>query len=156
MAERPNPVDVHVGQRLRLRRSLMGMSQERLGETLGLTFQQIQKYERGANRIGASRLFAISLALKVPVAWFFEEMDGAIRNDAASHGRGLSEPGAAFIMEGEAPTAEPPLIDRRETLELVRAFNRIRDATVRRRIFDLAKAVAALDDPSVQSDAGLA
>ncbi|TAL02822.1 MAG: XRE family transcriptional regulator, partial [Rhodospirillaceae bacterium] len=74
---KPNPVDVHVGNRVRLRRTLLGMSQEKLGESLGLTFQQVQKYERGANRIGASRLWDLSRVLDCPVAFFFEEMDQA-------------------------------------------------------------------------------
>src|ERR1700748_3815102 len=71
---KPNPVDVHVGSRVRLRRTLLGMSQEKLGEAIGLTFQQVQKYERGANRIGASRLFDLSRVLDVPVSFFFDEM----------------------------------------------------------------------------------
>src|SRR4051794_34996027 len=74
MDGKPNPIDVHVGARVRLRRTLLGMSQERLGEALGLTFQQVQKYERGTNRIGASRLFDLSRVLEVPVSFFFEEM----------------------------------------------------------------------------------
>ncbi len=156
MTERPNPVDVHVGQRLRLRRSLMGMSQERLGELLGLTFQQIQKYERGANRIGSSRLYAISRALEVPVAWFFEEMDGATRGAGIAHGPGLAEPPADFLMDGDPASVEPPLIDRRETLELVRAFNRIENPSVRRRIFELTKAIAAIGDAGVPPDEGAA
>jgi transcriptional regulator with XRE-family HTH domain len=156
MTDRPNPVDVHVGQRLRLRRSLMGMSQERLGEALGLTFQQIQKYERGANRIGSSRLYAISRALEVPVAWFFEEMDGATRGTGTAHGPGLAEPAADFLMDGDPAAAEPALVDRRETLELVRAFNRIQSPSIRRRIFDLTKAIAAMGDTGVPPDDGAA
>jgi transcriptional regulator with XRE-family HTH domain len=76
MAASPNPIDVHVGKRLRLRRTLLGMSQERLGESLGLTFQQVQKYERGANRIGSSRLFELGQILDVPVSFFFDDMPG--------------------------------------------------------------------------------
>src|SRR5215208_5533266 len=71
---KPNPIDVHVGSRVRLRRTLLGMSQEKLGEAIGLTFQQVQKYERGANRIGASRLFDLSRVLDVPVSFFFDDM----------------------------------------------------------------------------------
>ena len=73
----PHPVDVHVGTRVRLRRTLLGMSQEKLGEAIGLTFQQVQKYERGTNRIGASRLYELSRVLDVPVGFFFEEIDPA-------------------------------------------------------------------------------
>src|SRR5256885_4646469 len=73
MDGKPNPVDVHVGARVRLRRTLLGMSQEKLGDAIGLTFQQVQKYERGANRIGASRLYDLSRVLDVPVSYFFEE-----------------------------------------------------------------------------------
>src|SRR4028119_2048480 len=73
---RPSPIDVHVGGRVRLRRTLMGMSQERLGEALGLTFQQVQKYERGVNRIGASRLFDLARVLDVPIGFFFDDMPG--------------------------------------------------------------------------------
>src|SRR6476620_12335762 len=76
---KPNPVDVHVGSRVRLRRTLLGMSQERLGEAIGLTFQQVQKYERGANRVGASRLFDLSRVLDVPVSFFFEDMAPAVQ-----------------------------------------------------------------------------
>ncbi|MBL4614923.1 MAG: helix-turn-helix transcriptional regulator, partial [Magnetovibrio sp.] len=75
----PRPVDVHVGARLRQRRTLLGMSQEKLGEAVGLTFQQIQKYERGANRIGASRLYQLSNVLDVSVSYFFEEMPGEVQ-----------------------------------------------------------------------------
>ncbi len=75
---RPSPIDVHVGSRVRLRRTLLGMSQERLGEALGLTFQQVQKYERGVNRIGASRLFDLSRVLDVPISFFFDDMPGQV------------------------------------------------------------------------------
>src|ERR1041384_7946973 len=81
--KKPNPTDVHVGSRIRLRRNMLGMSQEKLGETLGITFQQIQKYEKGTNRVGASRLQAISEVLAVPVAFFFED---APAHNVAAHG----------------------------------------------------------------------
>lgn len=130
--ERPSPIDVHVGSRVRLRRTLLGMSQEKLGEAIGLTFQQVQKYERGANRIGASRLYDLSRVLDVPVSFFFDDMpDG----DGASREAVPAEPG------------EPDPMAKRETLELVRAYYRIEDPGVRRRIFDLTKAVANLDRP---------
>ena len=87
--KKPNPVDAHVGSRVRLRRMLLGMSQERLGESMGLTFQQVQKYEKGVNRIGASRLFQISKILDVPVQFFFEE---APYTGDGNAGRGMAEP----------------------------------------------------------------
>jgi len=130
---KPNPVDVHVGNRVRLRRTLLGMSQEKLGESLGLTFQQVQKYERGANRIGASRLWDLSRVLDCPVAFFFEEMDSETQSASP---RNLSV---------ETPDLEPREGDqmtKRETLELVRAYYKIRDYHVRRRIYELAKSLA--------------
>ncbi len=136
MSDLPHPVDVHVGQRLRLRRALMGLSQERLAELVGVTFQQIQKYERGANRIGSSRLYELARVLAVPIDYFFEGLE-----EARQPGPGLAEPAAGFRHE-TAARPEPRIIDRRETLELVRAFNRIPDPLVRRRLFDLAKALA--------------
>ena len=124
----PNPTDVHVGSRVRLRRTLLGMSQEKLGEAIGLTFQQVQKYERGANRVGASRLYDLSRVLDVPVSFFFEEM--APVEQRAS---GLAD-------SAERYESDPML--KRETLELVRAYYKITDPHVRRRLFDLAKALA--------------
>src|ERR1051325_5850247 len=91
---KPNPIDVHVGSRVRLRRTLLGMSQEKLGEAIGLTFQQVQKYERGANRIGASRLFDLSRVLDVPVSYFFEEMSSDVAQRTPSRIRGLGKPEA--------------------------------------------------------------
>lgn len=126
----PHPVDIHVGSRVRMRRTLLGMSQEKLGEALGLTFQQVQKYERGANRIGASRLHEISHILDVPVSFFFEEMGS---ETAAASAAGLSDEPAEF---------EHDPLAKRETLELVRAYYRIVDPKVRKRIFELTKAVA--------------
>jgi transcriptional regulator with XRE-family HTH domain len=142
MASKPNPIDVHVGKRLRLRRTLLGMSQERLGELLGLTFQQVQKYERGANRVGSSRLFELGRILNVPVAFFFDDLPEGLAGSTAGYaGAGLAEEGAAFKHQDE----ELPL-ERRETLELVRAYYRIADPAVRKRLFELAKALANLGD----------
>lgn len=141
----PHPVDRHVGQRLRLRRALLGMSQEKLAELVGVTFQQIQKYERGRTRIGASRLYDIARVLEVPVAWFFEELTPGDGETAATSFAGLAEPGAAFVYESATPAPSAPRFDRRETLELVRAFNRISDPLVRRRLYELTKALAALE-----------
>jgi len=135
----PNPIDVHVGARLRLRRTLLGMSQEKLGQAIGLTFQQVQKYERGTNRIGASRLHELAQVLEVPVSYFFADLnlpDGTSLNADApvKPPKGLSEPADVFYGN-EA-------IMRRETLELVRAYLRITDPQLRRRVFELAKAIA--------------
>jgi len=146
MASSPNPIDVHVGKRLRLRRTLLGMSQERLGESLGLTFQQVQKYERGANRIGSSRLFELGQILDVPVSFFFDDMPGTTA--AGAHGtasaRGLAEEGATFEhdLDDQLP------LDKRETLELIRAYYRISDPAVRKRLFELTKALGNLSGPA--------
>jgi len=133
---RPSPIDVHVGSRIRLRRTLLGMSQERLGEALGLTFQQVQKYERGVNRVGASRLFDLSRVLDVPISFFFDDMPDALAGSLnAAMGRsgvGLAEATAGFADD---------TLSRRETLELVRAYYRITDPAVRKRVFDLIKSM---------------
>jgi transcriptional regulator with XRE-family HTH domain len=134
-----DPIDVHVGSRVRLRRTLLGLSQERLGEAVGLTFQQIQKYERGANRIGASRMYDLAHVLDVPVSFFFDDMsDDVKQRDAAP---------MAVADDEDAPGAEPNPLNRRETLELVRAYYRISSARVRKRMFELVKAVARVEDP---------
>jgi transcriptional regulator with XRE-family HTH domain len=135
--KKPNPVDTHVGSRVRLRRMLLGMSQERLGESMGLTFQQVQKYEKGVNRIGASRLFQISKILDVPVQFFFEE---APHIGDAHSGRGMAEPESeAFILE---------FLNSREGLELNRAFVKIADGKVRKSVVDLVRALSATSSTS--------
>ena len=137
---KPNPIDVHVGGRVRLRRTLLGMSQEKLGEAIGLTFQQVQKYERGANRIGASRLFDLSRVLDVPVSFFFDDMaEGVSEQSPRMMAAGVGEEPAAF-------EADP--MTKRETLELVRAYYRIGDPGVRKRVFELAKALANAAEPA--------
>jgi transcriptional regulator with XRE-family HTH domain len=148
MATKPNPIDIHVGKRLRLRRTLLGMSQERLGELLSLTFQQIQKYERGVNRIGSSRLFELGQILDVPVSFFFDDMTDADVPGGQHATYGLAEDSAPFdhTLNGGST------LDRRETLELVRAYYRIADQTVRKRLFELAKALANLDSRQSQGD----
>lgn len=134
----PNPVDVHVGARVRLRRTLMGLSQERLGAAIGLTFQQVQKYERGANRVGASRLFDLARVLDVPVSFFYDDMPEGVR-----------EMSPLAIAHGAAGLGEEPVgfdndpLSRRETLELVRAYYAIPDPQIRKRVYELAKALAA-------------
>jgi transcriptional regulator with XRE-family HTH domain len=132
---RPSPIDVHVGSRIRLRRTLMGMSQERLGESLGLTFQQVQKYERGVNRVGASRLYDLSRVLDVPISFFFDDMP-----DPRANGIQVGVAGFAERPEGFGAPADDPL-SKRETLELVRAYYRITDPAVRKRVFDLIKSM---------------
>lgn len=133
--ERPRPVDVHVGSRVRLRRTMLGMSQEKLGQALGLTFQQVQKYERGTNRIGSSRLWELSKILDVPVSFFFDDMSTDV---AATGGR----PVAAGLAEESEAVYETDALAKRETLELVRAYYKIKNQKVRKRVFDLAKALA--------------
>jgi transcriptional regulator with XRE-family HTH domain len=137
---RPSPIDVHVGSRIRLRRTLMGMSQERLGEALGLTFQQVQKYERGVNRVGASRLFDLSRVLDVPISFFYDDMPESLASVYGGQ-QGAPTPrrsvGFAEAQDGFGEDA----INRRETLELVRAYYKITDMAVRKRVFDLIKSL---------------
>ena len=130
MVSVPNPIDVHVGRRVRLRRTLLGMSQEKLGEALRLTFQQVQKYERGVNRIGSSRLYHLSQILDVPVSFFFDDMPP------------LEEGAAPGLREGTGEPFERDPLVKRETLELVRAYYRISDPVARKRLFELTKAIA--------------
>ncbi len=126
----PHPVDVHVGGRVRLRRTFLGMSQTDLGNALGLTFQQIQKYERGANRISASRLYQLSHVLDVPLSYFFDDMPPLEEADVSGLCGGVEEPSA------------PDLMSKRETLELVRAYYCIRDPKVRNALRRAAVAMA--------------
>jgi transcriptional regulator with XRE-family HTH domain len=132
IAGEPHPVDVHVGSRVRLRRTLMGLSQEKLGEAVGLTFQQIQKYERGSNRIGASRLHEFSQILNVPVSFFFE--GGADDRAAPSRVRSGGN--------GKRKMSDEDFLQKRETLELVRAYYRVPDHLIRKKIFEMVKALA--------------
>lgn len=131
---RPSPIDVHVGSRIRLRRTLLGMSQERLGDQLGLTFQQVQKYERGINRVGASRLFDLSRVLDVPISFFFDDMPDSLASGAGGGRRPL---GMADTQEAFGDDT----MTRRETLELVRAYYRISDPNQRKKVLDLVKAM---------------
>src|SRR3954454_10290033 len=128
----PHPIDVHVGSRVRLRRQMLGMSQERLGTELGLTFSPVPKYERGANRIGASRLWQLSRVLDVRPEFFYDTTDPV---------RAAAMPGGFAKSPAEAFDADP--LRRRETIELVEAYHAIPDAVVRRRLFELARALAA-------------
>jgi len=129
----PNPVDKHVGSRVRMRRMMLSMSQEKLGDSLGLTFQQVQKYEKGTNRIGASRLQQISAILQVPVSFFFE---GA--PSGPSEVNGLTEaPSPAYVSDFLASS---------DGLALIKSFSRIPDAKLRRRIVDLVSQIAGDTD----------
>jgi transcriptional regulator with XRE-family HTH domain len=131
----PNPIDKHVGSRVRMRRMMLSMSQEKLGDALGLTFQQVQKYEKGTNRIGASRLQQISNILQVPVAFFFEgapEING---------GRGASG------KDAPSPTYVADFLATSDGLALTKAFMRIPDPKLRRRIVDLVEQIAGEETP---------
>ncbi|MCG6856688.1 MAG: helix-turn-helix domain-containing protein [Salaquimonas sp.] len=135
MAEKkkPNPIDIHVGSRVRLRRTMLGMSQEKLGEHLGITFQQIQKYEKGANRVGASRLQEIARVLNTPVSFFFEDAPGDENRQSGDFG------------ESESSNYVVDFLSSSEGLQLNRAFVKIKDAKVRRKIVEMVKALA--DEP---------
>lgn len=137
MTKKPNPIDIHVGGRVRMRRMILGMSQERLGEQLGITFQQIQKYEKGTNRIGASRLQNIAAVLSVPVSYFFE--------NAPSHSGapGFADSDGSYVNDFQ-PTSE--------TIQLNRAFVRIGDPKIRRRILELVRSLAG-DGEEVEAKA---
>lgn len=130
----PNPIDKHVGSRVRMRRMMMGMSQEKLGDAIGLTFQQVQKYEKGTNRIGASRLQQISQSLQVPVAFFFE---------------GAPLPVGASEVNGHAPSPSyvSDFLATSDGLALTKAFMEIKDNRLRRRIVDLVEGIAGQNGP---------
>lgn len=129
--KKPNPIDIHVGSRVRLRRTMLGMSQEKLGEALGITFQQIQKYEKGTNRVGASRLQNISTILNVPVSFFFEDAPG----DPSTGQPGMAEANSSnYVVD---------FLSSSEGLQLNRAFIKIADPKVRRKLVDLVKSLAS-------------
>lgn len=131
-----NPIDGQVGNRLRLRRMMIGMSQEKLGELLGLTFQQVQKYEKGVNRIGAGRLFEIARILGVPIQYFYESVTEQLAN-APGFGERDSQPVLEFVSSGDG-------------LQLSLAYMRIKDSKVRKRVLDLVKSLA--DDTSEKAE----
>ncbi|MCB1423937.1 MAG: helix-turn-helix transcriptional regulator [Nitratireductor sp.] len=130
---KPNPIDIHVGSRIRLRRTMLGMSQEKLGDALGITFQQIQKYEKGANRVGASRLQEISRILNTPVAFFFEGAPG-------------QESGEGGFEEASSTNYVVDFLSSSEGLQLNRAFVKIEDPKVRKKLVELAKALANISE----------
>jgi transcriptional regulator with XRE-family HTH domain len=130
-------IDVHVGARVRLRRTLLGMSQTKLADALGLTFQQVQKYERGANRIGSSRLYDLSRVLGVSIEHFFEDMPAEVAASSLAKGRGRAKEPVGY---------DPGFLIKRETLSLVRAYHKIEDADVRQRVYELTKALGPDDE----------
>ncbi len=133
----PNPVDVHVGARLRIRRTLLGMNQTTVGEAIGLTFQQVQKYENGTNRISGSRLFALSRVLDVPIQYFFDDMPAAVAASSPAQGGGKAK---------KPPSYELDPMAKRETLGLVRAYYKISNPQVRKRLFEMVKALGAASE----------
>jgi transcriptional regulator with XRE-family HTH domain len=135
----PNPIDKHVGSRVRMRRMMLAMSQEKLGDALGLTFQQVQKYEKGTNRIGASRLQQIALILQVPVSFFFEGAPNA-NGEPVVDGDGLvNAPSHAYVSDFLATS---------DGLALTKAFMHIQDSKLRRRIVDLVEQIAGDGAPA--------
>ncbi len=133
--KKPNPIDVHVGSRVRLRRMLVGMSQEKLGEQLGLTFQQVQKYEKGTNRIGASRLYQIANILGVEVSFFFEDMPGEVV-------KGLPNPPEGGFTDVDAAPFVMDFVSSSEGLQLNRYYSEIESPGVRKKVLDLIKQLA--------------
>ena len=127
---KPNPIDIHVGSRVRLKRTMMGYSQEKLGEHLGVTFQQVQKYEKGANRIGASRLQQISSVLKTPISFFFEDAPNSVPAMAG----GMAEADSSNYVVNFLSTSEG--------LQLNRNFVKIKDPLVRKKIIDLVRSLS--------------
>ena len=126
------PIDAHVGARLRVRRTLLGMNQTNVGDALGVAFQHIQKYENGKNRISASRLYDLSRLLDVPIQYFFDDMPTAVAASSPTLGGGRAK---------KPPSYEPDPMAKRETLELVRAYYKIRDPQLRKRLRELTKAL---------------
>ncbi len=129
----PNPIDIHVGARVRLRRNLLGLTLQTLAKAVGVTYQQLQKYERGVNRIGASRLFNLSQVLDVPVSFFFEDLSPA----AAGAGR---KGRAKGFSEAPVSAIDFDVLSERETIKLVRAYYRVTNPRIRKRVLDLLEA----------------
>lgn len=130
----PHPVDIHVGKRLRLRRTILGLSQEAVGRAIGITFQQIQKYERGVNRMSASRMHDFAKAMDVPIHFFFEGLSTA--------GNEAEEGAVSGFAEESSPAFDYEKISSRETLEMMRYFHRIQDPAVRKKCAELIRAIA--------------
>lgn len=138
----PNPIDVHVGNRIRLRRTILGYSQQYMANKLGLTFQQIQKYEKGGNRVGASRLWDISKVLKVSMDFFFEDMDKNVEAQSPMMLLGMTDNESLSMLAEEVDDIEMDPMKRKETLELVRAYYRISNRKLAKQIFDLISTVS--------------
>ena len=130
----PNPIDIHVGARVRLRRNLLGLTMQTLAKAVGVTYQQLQKYERGVNRIGASRLFNLSHVLDVPISFFFDDLSPA----AAGAGRKRQ---AKDFSEAPAAAIDLDVLSNRETIKLIRAYYRVTDPQLRKRVLDLLEAI---------------
>jgi transcriptional regulator with XRE-family HTH domain len=134
--DEPDPVDIHVGSRVRLRRTLLGLSQDKLARAIGVSFQQLQKYERGTNRISASRLYALSKVRGVGISWFFE--------DAPSNTKRRSAPPAEPKAANEGTAGEQDPMTANETVKLVRAYYMIEDPKVRKKILHMVRAVSPI------------
>lgn len=134
----PNPIDKHVGSRVRMRRMMLNMSQEKLGDALGLTFQQVQKYEKGVNRIGAGRLYQVAHILGVPVSYFYEDVTGREAENGGPANDQDTQPVMEFLSSGEG-------------LQLALAFMRIREGRVRKRVIDLVKSLADGDQAAEEA-----
>ena len=135
----PNPIDIHVGNRIRLRRNLLGWSQEKLGSLLGLTFQQIQKYEKGLNRVSASRLWDFSTVMDTPVSFFFDDMD---TSTLKSSPRMFSNPDAEMLLSDNLKDFDDDPLRKQETLELVRAYYKISNRKIAKQFCDLIIAIS--------------
>ena len=135
----PHPVDIHVGKRLRARRTILGMSQEDIGDSVGITFQQVQKYERGLNRIGSSRLYEFSCLLGVGISYFFEDLDESSSRKNSSLADG------DFLFEHEK-------FNNKELMALVKAYQSIADIKLRKKVLSLVKAIAASESDSKKNE----
>ena len=133
---KPDPVDVHVGKRLSLRRKLLGLSQQKLAQALGITFQQVQKYEKASNKISAGRLYRLSQILDVPVSFFFDDMEGV-----ATPSRSLA------ASMGDSMAADQNIVSRRETLELIKAYYAVNDEKLRKEVLSLVRRMAETLQP---------
>ena len=138
----PNPVDVYVGKRMRMRRTLLGLSQDELGKALGVTFQQVQKYERGTCRVGASRLWDIGKVLNTPVSFFYEGLE-----DSEGFAAGYSGlPNGVRVLADTTVQIDEDMFNRRETLELVRNYYKIADRALAKKIAELIKSLGSPDE----------
>lgn len=139
----PNPIDIHVGKRLRERRTMLGMSQQELGRLIGVTFQQLQKNERGTNRLSASRILECARVLDVPIGYFFEQMPADVSSYGRKHMQG--------VAEGPAPAYELDPMAKRETIELVRAYYDITDPILRKQMVGTMRALARADEAGTRT-----